>query len=180
MFSFVPFGYHFSETARPTKPLPHLSHGNALRLVMRFAGHLPFFLLVSPLLLPQGLNLFAAAAISLSYAVFCSEIAGWLNARQSGAEQAYRISLTPLTGSLVLIAAMAVSAPVWTLALSPASFGAYAANPLALWPEFAVLIAPSCVLFTACQLYTRAHAPLSRRLGIADARATPPRPDEGR
>ena len=58
--------------------LPPIDRGSAGRIMLRFIGHLPFFKFASALILPAGLNLAGAAAISLSYSVFCCEIAGWL------------------------------------------------------------------------------------------------------
>ena len=154
--------------------LPPIDRGSAGRIMLRFIGHLPFFKFASALILPAGLNLAGAAAIALSYSVFCCEIAGWLEARQAGPAPSFRSAETPLLGSLTLVINMALCTPIWTLALSPASFGRYLEDPLALWPAFLGLIAPSCFCFAACQLHTRAHVPIARRLGLRSISASAP------
>ncbi len=138
----------------------------ASRLVVRFVGHLPYIKFASALLLPAELNIASAAAIAGSYAIFSTEIASWLTGRQSGPRPEFSSTLTPTIGSLFLLALMAVSAPAWAYALSPASFGTEHDSPFTLWPAFLALIVPICFCFAACQMQTRAQAYIARRLGL--------------
>lgn len=179
MYMFLPTNDTSLDARASLLRLPPIDRGSAGRILLRFLGHLPFFKLVSALLLPHGLNFAAAAAIALSYSVFCCEIAGWLEARQAGPMPSFRSAETPLVGSLALVVIMALCTPIWTMALSPSSFGPYVDDPLVLWPAFLGLIAPSCFCFAACQLHTRAYMPLARRLGLGTKprRHRPLKPD---
>lgn len=165
MTTFAPFRQNYIEATASLGEMQRLNQKRAARLLLRFCGHLPFFMAASALLLPDGLSLSAAIAISLTYSMFCCEIAGWLNFRQEGSRPAFSVAETPLLGSMILVAAMVFIAPSWALVLSPASFGEFIDQPVALLPQFFVLIMPSCMCFAACQLRNRSQLLLSRRLG---------------
>lgn len=169
MTTSIPFRRNYIEAENSLRWMQQLNQRRVARLLLRFCGHLPFFMAASLLLLPEGLSLSAATAISVTYSLLCCEIAGWLNFRQEGARPAFSLAETPLLGSTILVGAMVLTAPAWALVLSPGSFGAFLTTPTALLPQFFVLIMPSCVCFAACQLRNRSLMMCSRRLGIDEA-----------
>lgn len=141
-----------------------LDHAEPSPVLVRWAGHMPYFLVGSALFLPERLSIGAAVVIALLYSVFGHFTSLWIKRRQpSGADRVGRIARAAV-GSLGLVVLMSLVAPVIPTCMLGAAWGAPAGvalldrylqdGGLAIWAAYFAFLLPVALGFFAIQLVT--------------------------
>lgn len=128
-------------------------------ILIRWAGHLPYFLLGSRLMLPQELSIGSAVVIGLLYAVFGHFIAMWIRKPLPAEAGSIARATRPVAGALTLLLAMSVLAPAVALSMPGQAGAALVLQHLQeegfrLWQSYLALMLPACLGFYAVQVLT--------------------------
>ncbi len=127
-------------------------------VLIRWAGHVPYFLLGSRLMLPQELSLGSAVVISLFYAIFGHFIAMWIRGQGVARPAVISRAAMPALGAAALALAMSVVGPAVAVAMpgeaASALFGQLQEQGFAIWQAYLGLMLPACLGFGAVQFLT--------------------------
>lgn len=116
------------DTARPNAAAaPHTAltdKADPSPVLVRWAGHMPYFVVASGLLLPERLSLGSAVVIALLYAIFCHFAALWIRMRPGALRDPVSRAARVATGMLVVVTLLSLLAPAVSTAMAGAPWGA--------------------------------------------------------
>jgi hypothetical protein len=92
-------------------------------VLVRWAGHMPYFVVASGLVLPERLSLGSAVVIALLYAIFCHFVALWIRSRPDRLRDPVSRAARVATGMLAVVTLLSLIAPVISSFMAGARWG---------------------------------------------------------